>query len=469
LPGKGFLVIIISSWFVMPLMGRTDPEKLIIKGYAFSKLIKTKEWYATREIRYLPGDSIFWKDLPIVVEEIKADLKRTHLFTRIEIKPLIDFGSENTVLFQIDVHENWFIFPGIIAELADRNFNVWWYDHNASLDRINLGVTLEHINLTGVQDNLDVKYQFGFTNRIGFKYHRPAWSEKTAFGFGAGFNYTEFKETAVTTVGNKQVFVKDGNTPIYIKREYSASIYYKYNKLVNFQIHVVHNHHHLHHEQAMQYPEFFLEGASRQIFTQFNFNGQYSTIDHPLRPTRGMLYSASLQQIGIPELQEHTNTFLTQTVKTANKFGKRVHLEHALSAKLGLTRHQVPYNLYKGLGYSASNMSGYELYVIDGLDYAYINNQLRFHMATVRWDFFKIFKNEPMLRLKTDIDLSAQANLAYVNDPFFGAQNKLVNTLLYSTGIGINFTVNELVEFNAFFSINHLKDTGLYFHTRRSF
>lgn len=446
-----------------------DPPKLIITGYEFINLVKTKSWFASREIRYAPGDSILWDDLSRVMEEIKSDLKRTNLFTRIEIKPLIDFGEVNSVVFKIEVHENWFIFPGIVAELADRNFNVWWHDYHHSLERINLGVTLEHINLTGVRDNLDVKYQFGYTTRIGLKYHRPAWNNSTPFGFGVGYHYTEFKETPVENVDNKQVFVKNGNTPIFIKREYSGSVYYKYNKLIQLQMHLVHNHNSFLPEQAMKHPEFFLNGKTKQVFTQLNLNGQYSTIDHPLRPTQGWQYSVSLQQIGIPVFQEDVFTFLSQTLKTGKAIGKKFHREHALSTKIGLTRHKVPYNLYKGLGYSASNVTAYELYVIDGLDYAYFNNQVRYNIGTVRWEFFKIFKNEPMLRVKTDIDLSFQANLAYVNDPFYFAKNNLVNTLLYSSGIGINFTVNELVEFNAFFSINHLKNTGLYFHTRRTF
>ncbi|MBK9109417.1 MAG: hypothetical protein IPM92_13860 [Saprospiraceae bacterium] len=451
-------------------LGLTQTDSLLtISGFQFADLVKTKEWYLLREIRYESGDTFRFKDLQKVSLQIESDLRKTNLFTYIKIQPLIDYADKNFVSFSIEVHENWFIYPSLIAELADRNFNVWWNEYNRSLKRINLGLALQHINFTGVNDDFQVKYHFGYTNRFVLKYLRPALSKKSKFGIGLAYYYTEYKETPVISQNNKQIFVKDGSNPLFIKREITANALFKFNKFWNFELASGHHHNSFQNIFSKTYPDFFLNAAEQQVYTQFTLLAQFANLDHRLRPSRGFLTTSSLRQVGIPIWQAYNFTSFSQDIKAARKIGKHFYMETAFSGRVGINRAKRPYNLYKGLGYSDTNISGYELYVIDGLDYFYLNNQIRFHLTSLQWNFFRILKNEPILRIKTDIDISLQGNMAYVNDPFFNEQNDLVNTMLYSTGIGLNFTVNDLVEFNVYYSINHISERGLYFHTRRAF
>ena len=67
------------------------------------------------------------------------------------------------------------------------------------------------------------------------------------------------------------------------------------------------------------------------------------------------------------------------------------------------------------------------------------------------------------------MDLSLQLNTAYVNDPFYFQSNDLTNKILFSLGPGLNFTINEVFQFNLNYSVNHLKEDGIYFHTRKAF
>lgn len=455
---------------LVSLLAKTQADSLLhLKDIQFKDLEKTKAWYLLREIRYETGDTMRLKELERIILNIEADLRRTNLFTKINIIPVLDFSEKNYVSFIVEVHENWFIYPSLIAELADRNFNVWWNEYNGSLKRINLGLAIQHINLSGTNDDLQLKYQFGYTNRFVLRYFRPALGASSKWGFGSAYYYTEFKETPVLTTGNKQTFIKDGSTPLFIRREVSGSVLFKFNKFWNFDLAIGHHHNSFHSEFSASYPDFFLGGANRQIFTQFTLTTIFSNLDHKLRPARGFQFSTSLRQTGIPVWQTYGFTSLNAGVKAARKLGKQFYIETAISGKWGINRGKRPYNLYKGLGYSDTNISGYELYVIDGLDYFYMNNQIRSQLLSFKWDLFRIFKSEPKLRLKTDIDISLQGNMAYVNDPFFYEENDLVNTMLYSTGIGLNFTVNDLVEFNVYYSISHLGEKGLYFHTRRAF
>jgi outer membrane protein assembly factor BamA len=464
---KAFAVCL--SWLAVYVAKTQDYNHLVLSGYHFIGMEKTRAWYVERELRYAPGDTLMLDGLKEAVINLETDLRRTHLFTRFEVKPLIDYDSVATVRFFIDVDENWYFYPSLIAELADRNFNVWWKEHRRSLERINLGFSLNHINLTGIQDDLRLNYHFGYTNRFALRYQRPAVSRNTAFGIGGAYYYTEYKETAVTTSGNKLVFVKDQSNILYIKREVSAMAFYKFDKFWNFKLSLHHFNNTFSSEMAAAYPDFFLRGDSRQKYVQGLLTANYASIDHSIRPSRGWIFTTQLRQTGIPGSDKFCDFSILQTAKTAFMLTSQLRMEMAAAVRKSLTQEKVPYNLYKGIGYTDTNISGYEYYVIDGLDYGYLNNQLRIQIGSGRWTLFRIIKGEPVLRIKLDIDLSLQFNVAYVNDPFYKENNPLVNTFLYSTGFGINFTVNDLVEFNALYSINHLAEKGIYFHTRRAF
>ena len=435
----------------------------------FSGLVKTKEWYLLRELRYKEGDKISFSDLEGIILLMNSDLRKTNLLTKIEITPLLDYNDKNEIHFQIYLQENWYVFPSLIAEIADRNFNVWWNEYNHALSRINLGLAIQHINLTGCNDEVALSYHFGYTKRAVAKYYRPAFNSKSRFGIGGALYYTEYKETPVTTVGNKQVFFKEGDKLLYTRREISLGFKYKRSNLWTFDIQFNHHRNSLDGELAEKFPDFFLNAETRQIYTQLSFSAQYFDLDHILKPTRGILAKWTITQTGIPVAEKYAYNSLFQTIKACHTMGRHLFLETALSAKWGIDRKKRPYNLYKGLGYSDTNISGYEYYVIDGLDYFYLNNQIRYKFFTINRTLFKLLPGEPVLRIKTDIDIAVQFSQAYVHDPFYQQGNEFVNRLLYSTGLGLNFTVNDLVEFNVFYSMNHTGERGLYFHTRKSF
>lgn len=461
------LLLILFMWTLSVYSQEMD--SVIISGFQFEGLEKTKEWYLIREIRYDLGTKVAYSDLSKAIQFIESDLRKTNLFTKIDVSPKLSFDENTYVLFFIEVHENWYIFPSIIAELADRNFNVWWNDFNHSLKRINLGLAVQHINFRGIGDKISLKYHFGYTRRAEARYFVPALGSKSKIGIGGGVFYTEFKETPVLNEGDKQVFVKDGEKPLFYKREIGLSLRYKRNKFWTIDLRTNHHRNSIDKQLALANPDFFLGGDTKQNYTLVGISLSYFNLDHILRPTRGYKIDWTLRQTGIPGIEKLHITSLSKTIKTSTQLSSRINLESAASLKWTINTKKQPYNLYKGLGYSDTNISGYELYVVDGKDYFYLNNQFRLFLKSYGWKFFRILPSEPILRIKTDIDLALQLNLAYVNDPFYYQGNDLVNRLLYSSGIGLNFTVNDLVEFNAFYSVNHRGDHGLYFHTRKAF
>lgn len=444
-------------------------DTLVISGFEIKGLEKTKEWYVLREIRYSAGDQLLRSELDEVILKIKSDLRKTNLFLKVDIETRFSYDERAEVSFIISLEENWFIFPSIIFELADRNFNVWWNEFDHSLKRINVGLGLDHVNFTGASDRLRVKYIFGYSKKAELNYSRPALSATSKIGLQAAIYYSEYTEYPVITENNKPVFIKEQTESIFSNRELSMGIHYKKNKLWNYDANMQIHFNRFKPGQARAYPDFFLHSDSTQNYGILYLVVSYVDIDHPLNPTRGWSINWTLTKTGLGWGNPYNYLSLSQNIKTSRKLFDRCYLTSGLYGKLAIDRNKRPYNLYKSASYSDTDISGYEYYVINGLDYAFLNNEVRYSLTRFHWQFFKIFKNEPTFRITTELDLSYQLNAGYVNDPFYYKNNNLVNTLLYSTGIGLNFTLNDIFEFNVVYAINHLKETGFYFHTRKTF
>ena len=85
---------------------------------------RTKKHIILRELSIASGDLLEKEGMEEVLEENRNQVYNTRLFNEVKIKisklqaPLIDLV--------IEVEERWYIFPAIIFELTDDNFNRWW-------------------------------------------------------------------------------------------------------------------------------------------------------------------------------------------------------------------------------------------------------------------------------------------------------------------------------------------------------
>ena len=69
-----------------------------------------------------------------------------------------------------EIKEALFLYPIPIAELADRNFNVWVKEQKASFSRLNLGTYTYWLNATGRAELMKFTVLFGYTNKFEFNY-----------------------------------------------------------------------------------------------------------------------------------------------------------------------------------------------------------------------------------------------------------------------------------------------------------
>jgi hypothetical protein len=95
-----------------------------------------------------------------------------------------------------------------IFELADRNFNVWWNEFDASFKRVNYGIRFSHNILTGNQDALKVAVQLGYSQRLEAQYAWPYFGKKSNWRFTTNLLLSKSRESYYITSEDKPVFYK---------------------------------------------------------------------------------------------------------------------------------------------------------------------------------------------------------------------------------------------------------------------
>ena len=444
-------------------------DTLVIQGFEFHGLRKTKEWFVRRELRFNEGDKILQDEVIQCMELITSDLRKTNLFLKIEIYPVYLFEETGGVRFKVVVQENWYIYPSVLFEIADPDFNVWWTEHHRSLKRVNYGFGLNHVNFTGVRDQFKIKLQAGYLRKLQFLYNRPALFPKSKIGLFSAFYYSEHKEIPIQITNNKPVYKKLGDTKIYLNKEAVIGLNFKQNKFWNYAVEVHYFNNKINRQLATEFPNYFLNENYLQIYNLGIVTATYFDMDHILRPTRGLQLNWTIKKAGLIFGDDLNYLNFNQTIKACKKIFKNCYLQTNISGELALVRKQKPLNIYKGLDYNDTGISGYEFYEIDGLDFIYNHNEFRYFVGAYTTDFFKRLLRINSFLIKTDLDLSFQFNSAYINDPFYFQFNSLTNKILFSLGPGLNFTINEVFQFNINYSVNHLKEDGIYFHTRKAF
>ncbi|MFT4971771.1 MAG: outer membrane protein assembly factor BamA [Saprospiraceae bacterium] len=430
---------------------------------------KTKENVIIRELDFSIGDTIHLNNIPVRTAKNQALLMNTSLFTSVKTN-IKNWNTEtNAVTIVVEVSEFWFIYPFPIIELNDRNFNEWWQTYNHSLKRVNIGVRFYHINLTGRNDRLEVLTQFGFTQKYEIGYDRPGINKKQTLGVFTNVLYSQNKELSYNVKNDTLEFFRDPDE-VLLRRirggfgmKYRPSLYTSYKGVLNY-------HHNIINEKVSQElnPDFFKEGLKQRYFS-LNFSVDLDKRDIRPYPMNGHQVIFSIEKQGIGLFKEFNAGHAYLTLKKYISISKKWSTELIGKGQLGLIRSQQPFYNYLGLGYEIDFIRGYELYVINGLDYAYAKTRLRFELFNFIFDWREMMPIRQFKSMPIKWYLSFNSDFGYVNDPFFSENNSLRNQLLWGGGVGLDIVVFYDKVFQIEYSVNRLGERGVFIHWNLNF
>lgn len=440
---------------------------VIVDSIAIEGNKKTKSRIMLRELTFSVGDTLPLSMLSATLEQSRLRLMNTNLFLKASMN-IKNWTERNHITVVITVHENWFLFPIPIFELADRNFNVWWKEMNRDLRRTNVGMRLTYNNATGRRDPLSATIQLGYTPRYSFNYSLPYINKKQTIGMSASYFNAVNREVGYATDSNKISFFRDANRFLLRRTGFSVGFSHLPKLLTSFGASIGYTRNRVDSIVAFNLNrDYYLDNRIEQRYFWLALGMTYDSRDIRPFPLHGRLFSVNISKTGLLSSDDVNALDVNSRLAQYMSFSSKLSMETILKGKTALIRNRLPYTNMRGLGFGSDFVRGYEYYVIDGLDYVYLKNSFRIELFNktfdlhrfVKWKFMQSWLDFP---LKTY--LTFNFDTGYVNNPYEKTNNKLSNRHLAGGGVGLTIIAYYNMVWRVEYSMNHLKEKGLFFN-----
>lgn len=450
-------------FFSFPLCLFSQTSTTTVRSIEIIGNKKTKDKIVYRELDFKIGDDIPANDLTNRLKENERLVLNTGMFSKVEM-------SEQDGTITITVRENWYIYPIPLIELADRNFNVWWVEQNRALDRLNLVMRLYHLNLTGNQDRLKILTQLGYTQKLELEYTYPGLNKAQTIGLMTNVLFTRNKEIGYTAVGNKLLFDREEDIFQLKRTRIGGGLMYRPGILFYHFANVNYHQNQITDTVAVQLnPDYFLDSRTKQQYLSFTYNLTYDNRDIKPYPTTGSFSSLQFQKDGFGIFDDRNSMFLTAETRQYFPITKRWSTSLTLKGRVQMIRQKQGYYNSRALGYLEDFVRGYQYYVVDGQDFGYFKSSLRYlvfdqEIKFGKWVFIEQFRLAPI-----KVYLTANYDGGYVWDNDYQENNPLSNSYLQGASVGVDIVVYYDKVLRVEYSMNRLKEKGLFLSYNLSF
>lgn len=441
-----------------------DSTRLVTVGNVSTEgNFRTRTTIILREMAISPGDTLPLNILNSRLEIDRRKIVNTNLFITVEMIPLFQSADSTVVDIRVLVKERLYFVVLPIFELADRNFNEWWYDRNHDLRRTTYGLFMSYRNLTGRADRLLLSANFGFIPKYEMSYSIPYIDKALKTGVTAGVSYTTNKSLAYRTWNDKLDFLD--SEVLNRERFYTFVNFTRRNKFYEFHsldtrwVHIQ-----LSDSLARLNPTYLLKGRTNQQYFQLTYTYKFDRRDNVQYPLLGFLYGIQASKLGILPSDNINQSYLYGYYRRFIPLSERWFFNTGITGRVSSPKLQ-PYAQRIGLGFREDLVRGYELNVIEGQHYLLWGNELKYRL----FSFQKTIPWIPVRQLNTipvTAYLNSFADLGYVrnyfpelsstslgNRPLVGAGLGLDVVTFYNMVIRLNYTVNSQGQDRLFFQI----------------
>jgi len=415
------------------------------------------------------GDTVYLQNFSEVKLHNEKRLLGTALFTACGMNIKNWNTAEGIADIYIELRENWYIYPSLIFELADRNFNVWWTEQNRDFDRVNYGLGLDHINLTGHKDKLKLKIQHGYTRKYEINYNYP-YISRTWGAFGEIF-FANQKEIGYKTIENKTIFEKADDERILLRRFRTGfGVNHRPNVFNFHEIKLEYHHNSIDELIAQEFnSDYFLNADTDLRYFALKYDYRYDKRIFNLYPEGGYQLFFNLTKEGFGVFKNFNNLSIAGGFEKYYKLKDGLYWGGRFKAKTNLIRNQVAFANNTGLGYGTDLVRGYELYVVDGTDWALLKTSMRYLLFETEYNWGKKMLLRQFKKMNLRMFLRANIDAGYVNEPTYITSNKLNNRLLVGYGPAVDVLLYHTYILSMEYSFNHLGENGLFLSSKFNF
>lgn len=434
-------------------------DTLIVHSILIEGNKHTRDEVILRELPFQAGDTLSAFDLDSILRRGQELVMNTAMFKSATVTA--SRPSPGWVDVTIRVEERWYIYPIPVFELADRNFNVWWYDFDHDLRRTVYGLNFYHNNLTGRADPLKLEMQFGFNQLWGIRYRLPFLSATSKFGLTLGAEWQRSREIHYADSGNRQLFIQAEAITRELRRVY-AIMSYRQNLFVRHFLSAGYHNNAVTDTILMLNPEYFVSGSHQEYLAlAYEFIGDWR--DLRSYPRDGEKVQVLLRKNGFGSLSDYNQGELRTRTELHRHPLTRLILSLVIESKTSLVEKQ-PYFNYRGLGFGNTLVRGYERYVVNGEHFVLAQGTAKFRFLSLVIKRPLIISVKSLDNMPMDLYLKPHVDAGYVWDPFFHALNPLTNRLLIGYGLGLDIVTYYDLVTSINFTVNGQGEAGVYLH-----
>ena len=435
-----------------------------VYGITLSGNTTTKDRIIMRELVIQEGDTMANAALYERMERSRQNLMNTGLFNTVTVLPL--YLDQRSVMVEVTVNERWYIWPSIIFDLADPNFNTWWLTKD--FDRVNYGLYLYKYNMRGRNETGYIKAQFGYTKQFAVRYKVPNLDARQRWGVSVGGSFEEQAEVTAGTADNVRLLLRD--------REGSNRDRWKADTEVTLR-----RTHDIRHSWRLSFTQADVRDTiARTAIDYFdgpNTHTRFLTLGYSFvrdrRDSRaftrhGQYQELKIDRYGLGLLDRAAPDITTAYATTKHWFDLKPKWTLGLSARGKYTVGTPPYYIQEGLGYT-HYVRGYEYYVIDGEHFALGKANLIFQLVKPRTYRMEGVPLEAFRTLYIAVYLDLYSDLGYVWDSRYAANNFLDNRWINGNGLGIDLVTSYDQVLRGEYSINALGEHGFFLHFTQPF
>ncbi|WP_237586632.1 POTRA domain-containing protein [Pontibacter russatus] len=433
-----------------------EQPQVVIAGISFTGNEITKEQVMRQDFTFAVGDTVNAEELEPLLEENRSRLFNLRLFHHVTYAYTCSGGL---VQVRYEVQERFYIYPVLIFDFADRNFNAWLEKRDWS--RIDYGLSLVRRNFRGRNEEVRVRVQQGFNKRLEFSYRIPYISR--AQNLGAEIGIADYRSRTVnyTNLDNRQYFHEQEEGRIIRRTAFSAGLIHRQSVQRQEGFRLSYHHERVSDTVTILNSAYYNTALHERRFVRTEVHKAINLRDYFAYPLSGSYFEIGAAHTFF--LQQTGTGFTTLRAKYVNyqRLSEKYSYMIGGEAQLRLAReHAFADNLALGF---RSLVRGYELYVVGGQHYGLFKQGLTRRVLDIEGIKLKFIRNPKFNSIPLSVYLNAFTDAGYVVDNEFGKNNPLTNRLLAGGGLGLHAVTFYDIVLRLEYTLNKEGDRGFYF------
>lgn len=463
--GRRCLIFILLIWCVIAVNAQLDTTQRIVSGITVLDNKVTKESIIIRELTLSVGDTISVNQIEEHLNRSASNVYNTRLFNFVEVIPNEVDGRY--IEFIVKVVERWYIWPLVILDFADPNFNTWWQTKDFS--RLNYGLGAYHTNFRGRKESLGFLVQLGYSKRFRVTYEIPFITKKQNLGIGFSYSFTQNDQITYATNNNIRLFLDGTDGRLQQQQVGKVNLSWRNDLYNKHDFEVRYTDVRVDDTLLTVAADYFSPNTSKANYFSIVYNYAHDKRDNAAYPLTGYALGATVVKSGLGTGIE-SGVNVTYGILNARWHW---HLGGKFYSALGLRgratlQGEIPYYIQHGFGYR-QYVRGYELYIVDGQHYLLGKGNLKFQLIAPKKNEITGVGLTQFSLFHYSLYLNLHADAGTVWDSFYAKQNTLANETLFGWGGGVDLVAyyDKMVRIE--YSFNSIGEHGMFVHFVKSF